>query len=353
VNETKIAWATRTLNVVHGCSKPAAVPAAGLKIYEEFDEERYQFALRRGHTINRRDRHQQDEVGAPRWGTVYLGDFDEGRPLHKWTKPDTSPECARCYAETLSNKRGNYAVAQGRQPKGWTTKPWTEANAEENVHLHPERFKEIGTLEVKDVNLPPSQRERIFICSMGDIFHRNVPTDFLRELFAKMWRYRHIYMVLTKRPERALELDFEWPDWVWLGTTVGHPVTKWRMEYVRRSPAKTRFVSMEPLLQSMTDSKANAFLGRLNFEGIHQVIVGGESGSGYRPMEQAWARQIRDVAKAHGTAFFYKQDAAFQTERRTYLVEENGMRKEYRQYPGELTPPTQVFVTGDELKVVK
>ena len=153
--------------------------------------------------------------------------------IHSCSKPietDTttgirfiSPECLHCYAETLSLRRG------------WTKKPWTEPNAESNIILRPERIRELRKLKVAPVDLPPSERERIFICSMGDIFHRLVPDIFLHELFSTMVEVPHIYQLLTKRPERAAEWPGPWPDHIWLGTTCGDPRTKFRIDHLRRS----------------------------------------------------------------------------------------------------------------------
>src|SRR6266567_6471692 len=109
--------------------------------------------------------------------------------------------------------------------------PWDEQYENENVQLHPERFREIAKLPVKPVSLPPSERERIFICSMGDLFHKNVPDSLLHELFRNMAATPHIYQLLTKRPDRAAEWSGPWSDNIWLGTTCGHEVTRWRIEY--------------------------------------------------------------------------------------------------------------------------
>jgi protein gp37 len=267
---------------VHGCSKPAAVPLDMLPLAERIN----------------------------------------GGPIDpRWTAPNTSPECNHCYAETLSNRRG------------WTPAPWLEANEAANVQFHPERFAQIAKLAVKPVGLPPSQRNRIFICSMGDLFHRLVPAHLLRRLFAEMANTPHIYQLLTKRPERAMEWPGPWPENVWLGTSCGHEITRWRVECLRRSKAKVRFVSAEPLLTSLLP---------IDLAGIDQVIVGGESGPHYRGMQMKWARELRDACKDQGCAFFLKQDAAGVTERRCYLVEEDGRCRQYRQFPGELTPPIEV-----------
>jgi protein gp37 len=286
MNKTSIKWATQSLNVVHGCSKPAAAPPAAFALPQEI------------------------------FDALYPNGIEE-----KWTRPNSSPECCRCYAEGLSNK------------KGWTPKPWLECHAEENVQLHPERFREIGKLPACSMKLPPSERERVFICSMGDIFHERVPDAFLRELWDWLLKYPHIYQLLTKRPERAAEWPGPWPDHIWLGTTCGHPVTKWRIEYLRRSQAKVRFLSVEPLLASMLP---------IDLNGIHQVIVGGESGDGHRKMEMAWARELRDECARMGVAYFYKQDSSLKAGARPYLVEEDGRCMQYRQFPGEMTAPVLV-----------
>lgn len=235
-----------------------------------------------------------------------------------------SPECDHCYAETLSKRRG------------WTPLPWTEQNEAANITLKIERIANLRKLAVKPISNPPSERERIFICSMGDIFHRVVPDAFLDQLFAAMAATPHIYQLLTKRPERAAQWPGPWPAHVWLGTTCGSSRTKFRIDHLKRSAAKVRFISAEPLLDSLLP---------LDLAGVDQVIVGGESGGGYRPMNMRWAREIRDACEDQGVAFFMKQDASFRTETRCYLVEEDGRRLEYRQFPGEMTPPVEVGAT--------
>lgn len=299
--ETNIAWANYTTNIVTGCHKPAALPEAGQRILRVLSP----------------------EVMRPN--------------MAKWTLPGTSPECIRCYAESLSRRRG------------WTKQPWQEAHAEENVVLHPERMREWDKLSRTTgvgADRPPSERLKFFVCSMGDIFHERVPDEFLVRTFAEFRRYQNqIFMLLTKRIDRAANWDAPWfqdggwPPHVWLGTTVGHPVTKWRLEYLRSSPAPIRFVSFEPLVESLTDEAADQYCGPLTFRGIDQVIVGGESGTGYRPIVMQWARELRDRAAAAGAAFFFKQDAGQRAGARPYLVEADGTRMEYNQFPGELTPP--------------
>lgn len=266
MGETIISWATHTVNVVTGCSKPVET------------------------------------------------DRDTGKRF-------ISPECLKCYAEALSLRRG------------WSDKPWSERFEKENVHLRPERIREIRKLPVKSIALPPSQRNRIFICSMGDIFHRAVPDSFLRQLWDTMMVAPHIYMLLTKRGERAAEWHGPWPAHIWQGVTCGTPKTKYRIDALRDCEAKVKFVSVEPLLESMRG---------VNFAGVHMMMVGGESGSGFRDMLMADARYLRDLCRDLGIAFFYKQKAAYVTEREPWLVEKDGTCWVYRQFPGELTPAFQV-----------
>ncbi len=175
---------------------------------------------------------------------------------------------------------------------------------------------------------------------MGDIFHRLVPDDFLRELWPWLVKHPHIIQLLTKRPDRAAAWPGPWPENIWLGTTCGHPITKWRIEYLRRSQAQVRFLSVEPLLAPMHP---------LNLEGIHQVIVGGESGKGFRPMRMEWVREIRDDCERQGVAFYFKQDAAFRQKTRPYLVEEDGSCWKYQQFPRELTPK-ELVTAGPSLR---
>lgn len=274
MGKTIISWATHTVSVVSGCSKPVEV------------------------------------------------DRETGKKF-------ISPECVHCYAETLSLKRG------------WTKLPWSEPYAVENVKLKPERFKEIRRIPVLPASGLPSQRHRVFIASMGDIFHDLVPDAFLHELFEVLAATPNIYQLLTKRPERASRWPGPWPEHIWLGTTCGSKRTKHRIDYLKESRAQVRFISAEPLLDSMVP---------LDLSGIHQVIVGGESGSGYRRMDHSWARQIRNECVRQQCAFFFKQSAAYRTEMDCWLLEEDGTAWEWRQFPGELTPPVQVFPPASRIE---
>ena len=202
-----------------------------------------------------------------------------------------SPGCDHCYAETLSLRFG------------WSKKPWSIENAAENVVLHPERLRK-----------PLSWREprMVFVNSMSDLFHENVPDSFIHDVFSAMQEAeRHTFQVLTKRPRRMRDFmqryfaDNEFwgppPANVWLGTSIESWRFNWRADVLRETPAAVRFISAEPLLDTLYGARP------LILDGIHWVIAGGESGPNYRTMYADWVRQIRDACVEIDVAFFFKQ----------------------------------------------
>lgn len=223
-------------------------------------------------------------------------------PVHGCSK--VSAGCDRCYAETLSLMRK------------WTQLPWTGENAKENVMLKPHKLRE-----------PYKYKEpsRVFVNSMSDLYHPQIPDDYLAQVFAVMNDlHQHVFQILTKRPRRAAKWTDGWSDNVWMGTSVENKKTLFRIDQLRECRAKTLFLSLEPLLED---------LGELNLDGIHWVIVGGESGKGYRPMDHSWARDIRDQCVENGIAFFFKQSAAYRTEMGTELEELDGTKTKWQQFP--------------------
>jgi protein gp37 len=141
----------------------------------------------------------------------------------------------------------------------------------------------------------------IFVNSMSDLFHKDVPVEFVLKVFDVMQRaHWHTFQVLTKRAERLEELSpqIDWPDNVWMGVSVENGDYTYRIDHLRRTEAQVKFLSLEPLLGP---------LHNLNLEGIHWAIVGGESGPGARPLEQAWVTEIRDQCLRAGVPFFFKQ----------------------------------------------
>jgi len=141
----------------------------------------------------------------------------------------------------------------------------------------------------------------IFVCSMSDIFHEDVPFEFIDKMFAVIERTpQHRYQILTKRAERMAEYfaSRNVPTNVWLGVTVEAQSSRFRIDFLRDLPATVKFLSCEPLVED---------LGELNLTGIDWVIVGGESGPQARPMQESWALNIKNKVEEQGARFFFKQ----------------------------------------------
>jgi len=143
--------------------------------------------------------------------------------------------------------------------------------------------------------------QTIFVNSMSDIFHIKVPKKFILDIFTTMneadW---HIYQVLTKRSERMLELnrDIPWSKHIWMGVTVECADYLIRVDDLKRTNAKVKFISFEPLIGKV---------GKINLEGIDWVIVGGESGPGARQMREEWVLEIKENCDKYDVPFFFKQ----------------------------------------------
>ena len=212
-----------------------------------------------------------------------------------------SPECDRCYALTLAGRlkrMGAAAYQQDGDPR--TSGPGF------GLTLHPEKLTE---------PLRWHQPRQVFVNSMSDLFHGRVPVAFIREVFATMtladW---HTFQVLTKRAHRLRMLapQFPWPAHVWMGVSVGLARFYGRIHDLVQTPAQVKFLSLEPLLGP---------LAALPLAGIDWCIVGGESGSGARPMHPDWVRDIRDQCQAAGVAFFFKQWGGVQKHRTGRLLD--------------------------------
>jgi protein gp37 len=148
-----------------------------------------------------------------------------------------------------------------------------------------------------------SKPRRVFVNSMSDLFHDDVPVEFILRVWAVMRATpRHTYQILTKRPERMYEVltsaSSEILPNVWLGTSVEDGRVLHRLDAIRRVPAAIRFVSLEPLIGSVAKG---------DLTGIHWAIVGGESGPRAREMKPAWVDEIEAMCRQSGTAFFFKQ----------------------------------------------
>lgn len=207
-----------------------------------------------------------------------------------------SPGCKHCYAETMAIRlkaMGSQGYTNGFQ-----------------LTVHPYRLAQ------------PLKRKKptvYFVNSMSDLFHEDIPDSFLDEVFSVVTKTpQHTYQILTKRAER-LPLYFsnrKCPQNVWLGVSVedrafGLP----RVESLRQVDANIRFLSVEPLLES---------LGNINLEGIQWVIVGGESGPKARPMQKEWVDEIRIKCETENVAFFFKQWGGWGVDGKKRAKKENG-----------------------------
>jgi protein gp37 len=160
-------------------------------------------------------------------------------------------------------------------------------------------------LDRKALQIPLSWKRprHIFVNSMSDLFHEAVPETFIREVWTAMeTAHQHTYQILTKRPDRMLEVlrkaEFRKLPNVWLGTSVENEAAASRIEVLRRVPAVIRFVSFEPLIGSV---------GKPSMKGIHWAIVGGESGPNARPIDTQWVDDILQICQRQDVAFFFKQ----------------------------------------------
>lgn len=190
-----------------------------------------------------------------------------------------SPGCDHCYAFTFAERfRG--VIGHPYEP-GF------------DLTLHPERL-----------GLPLKWKgpRRIFVNSMSDLFHEDVPDDYIGGVFEIMNQASsHTFQVLTKRPKRMAKLapKLPWPSNIWVGTSVELDRYAWRSNHdLREVPAAVKFVSAEPLLGSLPS---------LQLDHLQWVITGGESGHGHRPCDPNWVRDLRDRCTASGVAFFHKQ----------------------------------------------
>jgi protein gp37 len=189
-----------------------------------------------------------------------------------------SPGCKNCYAERMSVRLR--AMDNPRYTNGF------DLTLHDDLLTLPLRWK---------------KPRRIFVNSMSDLFHVDVPERFLVECFDTMRQaHWHTFQVLTKRPERAAELAdrLPWPANVWMGASVENADYYWRIDELRTIPAAVRFLSVEPLLGPVDD---------IPLAGIHWVIAGGESGPRCRPMQAMWVATLRDRCRDAGVAFFFKQ----------------------------------------------
>ncbi|MDP3273822.1 MAG: phage Gp37/Gp68 family protein [Deltaproteobacteria bacterium] len=189
-----------------------------------------------------------------------------------------SPGCKHCYAERMAERL--QAMGQPNYKDGF------KLTLQPTMLEHPPQWKKPQT---------------IFVNSMSDLFHKDVPIAYIQRVFDVMRRaHWHCFQVLTKRADRLAELspEIKWPDNVWMGVSVENTDHVDRIDHLRTTGARVKFLSLEPLLGP---------LEKLKLKNIDWVIVGGESGHRARPMDPAWASDIRDQCAKAGVAFFFKQ----------------------------------------------
>lgn len=189
-----------------------------------------------------------------------------------------SDGCQHCYAEKMATRLKNMGLSK-----------YTNAF---KLTLHPDNIED-------PLNMKKPQT--IFVCSMSDIFHKDVPDEFILKLFEVMNKaHWHTFQVLTKRAERISELNdkINWTNNIWLGTTVEDTKVLNRIDHLRHSSAYIKFLSIEPLLENIDN---------MNLKNIDWVIVGGESGPKARPIKEEWVKNIQEQCKSSNVPFFFKQ----------------------------------------------
>jgi len=189
-----------------------------------------------------------------------------------------SEGCAHCYAERMALRLK--AMGQKNYIDGF------------KVTLHP---------HVLDLPLTWKKPQTIFVNSMSDLFHNDIPISFIRKVFDVMERaHWHRFQILTKRAERLSELAslLNWSENIWIGVTVENVSCSKRIDYLRSIPAAVRFLSLEPLLEPLPN---------MDLSNINWVIVGGESGPGARPMNKKWVLDIQEQCRKANVSFFFKQ----------------------------------------------
>lgn len=211
-----------------------------------------------------------------------------------------SEGCRHCYAERMAKRL--VAMKNPRYINGF------------NVTLHDDLI---------ETPLKWSKPKRIFVNSMSDLFHEDVPLEFIQKVFDTMNKaHWHTFQILTKRSERLAELSrhLNWTPNIWIGVSVENEKVMNRIKDLKSVPAFIRFLSCEPLLGPLKN---------MNLEGIHWVIVGGESGPGARLMKSEWAKDIRNQCKEQNVAFFFKQWGGVQKHRNGRTLD----NKTYDEFP--------------------
>jgi protein gp37 len=199
----------------------------------------------------------------------------------------TSPGCDHCYALTLAKRLKAMGVAKYQSDGDPRT-----SGPGFGVTLHPDAL---------GLPLHWTSPRTVFVNSMSDLFHEQVPLDFINQVFSVMAETpQHTYQVLTKRAQRLARIaeDLPWSANVWMGVSIENDRYAFRASHLRNVPAAVRFLSVEPMLGPVPS---------VDLGGIQWVIAGGESGHGARPIEEAWVVDLQERCAQAGVAFFFKQ----------------------------------------------
>lgn len=219
-----------------------------------------------------------------------------------------SPGCKNCYAATLSKRLKLMGQAKYQNEFDYTE-------------------------HSKDITLPLKWKRprKIFVNSMSDMFHEKSTTEFITKCFETMIKANwHTYQILTKRPKKMAEFSeffinhfgYKIPKQIWMGTSIENSDYVWRIDELRKVKCHTRFISFEPLINSV---------GNVNLEGIDWAIIGGESGVNFRPVKKEWIIEIIKQCKAQNVAVFFKQWGGVRPKSGGYTLD----GKTYREYPTE------------------
>lgn len=220
------------------------------------------------------------------------------------------PECYNCWAEGFMQRQAGRDDAPGYM----TDVEWSQENAPDVVTTHPDRLVEPHEFDY------PDGPGKIFVVSMGDLFHRQVPREFIVHVLAVARAIpEQVFIFLTKRPGRAADLDLDWPPNAWVGTSVGtgpggeFPDTTHRIDQLRDVDAPLRWVSFEPLIEP---------IGEVDLSGIDWAVVGGESAPDgvRREMEHEWAREVLEQCREQDVRYHFKQSSAATNETGTRLT---------------------------------
>jgi protein gp37 len=190
-----------------------------------------------------------------------------------------SPGCENCYAERMAKRL--QAMGQSNYKYGFS-----------KVCTHDHAL---------EMPLKWKKPQMIFVNSMSDLFHKNIPFSYIRKVFKTMnLANQHTFQVLTKRADRLYEIapKLNWTENIWMGVTVENRDYLYRLEYLKKTNAKIKFISFEPLLDS---------IGKVKLNGIDWIVVGGESGPGARPMSSEWVSELKSQSKKFNVPFFFKQ----------------------------------------------